>query len=58
MSNFLNAKKQVSSEMSYHLNKKTSEGKIDAVAAIVDSVALWLKEIDEDAEGEPFIGVI
>lgn len=57
-SNFLNAKKKISDTMSYHLNKKASEGKIDAVAAIVDSVALWLNEINEDAEGESFVGII
>lgn len=53
MSNFLNAKKQTSSTMSYHLNKKVSDGKIDAVAAIIDSVALWMNEIEEEAGGEP-----
>ena len=56
--NFLNAKMKTSEQMTYHLNKKESSGKIDAVAAIVDSVALWLDDLTMDAEGQPVTFVI
>lgn len=47
--NLLNAKMITNTNMTYFLNKKKSEGKIDAAAAIVDSMALWRDELDEDS---------
>jgi len=45
--NFLNAKMITNSDLSYKLNKKQSEGKIDMVASTVDAMALWNDAIDE-----------
>ena len=43
--NFMNARMVTDSNLSYFLNKKKSNGKIDMVAAVVDAMSLW--EIDE-----------
>lgn len=56
--NFLNAKVVYDNNMSYYLNKKKSNGKIDMVAALVDSMALWQMEIaDEDRDNTRLISV-
>lgn len=47
--NLLNARTVTNTNMMYFLNKKESDGKIDAAAAIVDSMALWRDEIDNDS---------
>lgn len=46
--NFLNAKVVLDNNLSYYLNKKKSSGKIDMVAAMVDSLALWETEIVDE----------
>lgn len=46
--NFLNAKMITNTNMSYFLNKKQSDGKIDMIAALVNSLALWRDEVDEE----------
>lgn len=58
MANFLNAKKKTSDTMSYHLNKKQSDGKIDAVAALVDSIALWDAELVEESNSTSELFII
>ena len=47
--NFLNATMVTDMNLSYYLNKKKSNGKIDMVAALVNSFALWNQEIEEEA---------
>lgn len=48
--NLLNAKMVTNTNMSYMLNKKQSDGKIDMAAALVDALAIVQFNIDEDAE--------
>lgn len=50
--NFLNATMIIDNQMSYYLNKKKSNGKIDMVASTVDAMALWLNEKVEEEEGQ------
>lgn len=56
--NFLNARKVTNTNLTYYLNKKKSDGKIDAVAALIDSMALWREDIDEHAEAQPMAFVL
>lgn len=56
--NFLNAKVVLDTNLSYYLNKKKSSGKIDMVAALVDSMALWETEIaDEYYDGARLVTI-
>lgn len=48
--NLLNAKMVTNTNMSYMLNKKQSDGKIDMAAALVDALAIVQFNIDEEAE--------
>lgn len=54
----LNAKVVLDTNLSYYLNKKKSSGKIDMVAALVDSMALWETEIaDEYYDGARLVTI-
>lgn len=50
--NLLNAKMVTNTNMSYMLNKKQSDGKIDMAAAIVDALSIVQFNIEEKAENE------
>jgi len=57
--NFMNAVMVTDSNLSYFLNKKKSNGKIDMAASIVDAMSLWETEEFEDAMfGSPNIRVM
>ena len=47
--NLLNARVITNTNMMFFLNKKQSDGKIDAAAAIVDAASLWRQELDDDS---------
>lgn len=47
--NFMNATMVTDMNLSYYLNKKKSNGKIDMVASLVNTMAMWNKEIEEEA---------
>lgn len=49
--NFSNAMMAFDMNLSYYLNKKQSNGKIDMVAALVNTMALWNDEIEDEAAG-------
>ena len=48
--NFANAREMTDQNLNSYLNKKKSTGKIDMVASLINSIALW--EIDIHQEGE------
>lgn len=56
--NLLNAKMVTNTNMSYMLNKKKSDGKIDMAAAIVDALAVIQFKIDENAESSSTHGLV
>lgn len=56
--NLLNAKMVTNTNMSYMLNKKKSDGKIDMAAAIVDALAVIQFQIDENAESSSTHGLV
>lgn len=47
--NFMNATMVRDMNLSYYLNKRQSSGKIDMVAALVNAMALWNTEIEEES---------
>ncbi|MGL4850953.1 MAG: terminase TerL endonuclease subunit [Clostridium sp.] len=45
--NFANARIFPDTNMGYYVNKKKSEGKVDMVISLINSIALWLLEIND-----------
>lgn len=57
--NYMNATMITDMNLSYHLNKKKSKGRIDMVAATIDAMALWQQaNLDEIISGEANITLI
>ena len=47
--NFSNAREVLDTNLNSYVNKKKSTGKIDMVAATLNAMALWVKEVEENS---------